>query len=294
MFFRPRLAVVYVEYNRDKYAGVFQKLKGYLRNLDRRRTTYVVVNNKEEGNGWKLLDDGTYYIQGDNVEREFSGWQKGVEFLSERKIPFDVVLFVNEALEVVQPTYLSDSNVGWLVLKTHLIKAAFGYIDTLWEKTTIHGKSTRLWINTNCFFLPASLLHKLGSLVSVDRCSINDYLPEEFPNNGEMFAKQSPINSVYKDHLITWFTEDWHGRLVLDRETWPIFRAKTKAILNEALLSVRIREQGHWILPYSVPSFIFLKTRGLFRRVKKLTFGDRGKLLEHPTLQRPKHHDGVS
>lgn len=294
MFFKPRLAVIYVEYNPEKYAGVFETLKGYLRKVDRRRITYVVVNNKDEGSASKVLDDGTFYIQGDNLEREFSGWQRGIEFLRDRKIPFDVVLFANEALEVIQPSYLPTVNVSWLVLKTHLLKAAFGAIDTLWEKTAIQGKSTRIWINTNCFFLPSSLLKKLESIVSVNSRTIDIYVPETFPRNGGIFTEGSPLNSVYKDHLISWFTKEWHGKLALDEKNWPVFRAKTKAILNEALLSIRIRECGHLILPYSLPSFMSLKTRGLFRRLKKISFDGHAETLEQSSVRRKERHDGAS
>ncbi|MCL5035203.1 MAG: hypothetical protein M1395_08905, partial [Bacteroidetes bacterium] len=116
--FKSRLAVIYVEYSPDKYEGAFEKVKSYLGDSLRERTVYVIVNNRDEGNGSSIIDAGTYYIQGNNLEREFSGWQRGLQFLREKKIPFDVVLFVNEAFEAVQPSYLGNYNAGWIALKT--------------------------------------------------------------------------------------------------------------------------------------------------------------------------------
>ena len=294
MFFKPRLAVIYVEYSPDKYKGAFAKVKSYLGDSLRGRTVYVIVNNRDEGNGSRIIDEGTYYIQGNNLEREFSGWQRGLEFLREQKIQFDVVLFVNEAFEAVQPSYLGSNNAGWITLKTYLLKSAFGAIDTLWEKTKIHGKSTRAWINTNCFFMPVSLLEKLGSLVSIDNGEMDTYIPKEFPGPLELFTDSSPVNPVYREHLISWLTEEWHGKFVLDERTWPIFRAKTKAILNEAVLSIRIRELGHFILPYSVPTFVFLKTRGLFRRIRKVIFGRTEESCREETLEGGERHKGIA
>ncbi len=294
MFFNPRLAVIYVEYNPDKYTGAFERVRKYLGSLKQGRVAYVVVNNKDEGDGSRRIDDSTFYVQGDNVEREFSGWQKGVEFLRKNNIPFEVILFVNEAFEAVIPSYLGTHSVRWIVLKTHLFSSAVGAIDTAWEKIKINGKSTRAWINTNCFFIPRSLSEKLGSVVSVDNGTIDKYLPKNFPGTGEIFRSDAPLNDVYRDRVVNWLTERWHSRLDLDEENWPIFRAKAKAIFNEALLSARIRELGYVILPYSVPVFAFLKTRGIYRKIKRTVAGRDHNTVETTSLEQITHHDQIS
>jgi len=56
--------------------------------------------------------------------------------------------------------------------------------------------------------------------------------------------------------------------MVLSESSWPLFRSKAKAIINEELLSIRIRESGHMILPYDIPLFLFTKVRGVFRKAK--------------------------
>ncbi len=294
MFFKPRLAVVFVEYNPDRYAGAFDRLKSYIGSSSRGRVVFVVVNNRDEGADFKVVDDRTFYVQGNNTDREFSGWQKGVDFLLQRNIPFDVVLFVNEAFEAVQTSYLRSHSASWISLKARFCGSAFGAIDTLWEKTKIEGKSTRAWINTNCFFMPRSLLNKLRTIASLDDRSMDKYLPRDFPRTGELFHEDSPVNSVYREHLVSWLTEDWHGRLELDESTWPEFRAKTKAIFNEALLSIRIRELGRFILPYSLPRFISLKTGGLLRRFRKVLFGTPAHDIEKTELEGTERHGDIT
>ncbi|MFZ1082200.1 MAG: hypothetical protein WAO19_09775 [Candidatus Kryptoniota bacterium] len=277
---KPYLAVIYVEYDREKYSGAFERLKSYLCKLDQNRISYIRVNNMDEGNGMRNLDGNTIYLQGNNIDREFSGWQKGLSVLSANEVPFDVVLFVNDSFEVNGTSYLNNHNVGWLILKSYLFKAVFGLIATRWEKTLVHGKSTRVWLGTHCFFVPRTIVEKLGTMVSVDEHSFEDYLPKTFPGMGEIFKQTAPINQATKKRIISWLTQGWHSKLVLGEATWPLFRAKAKAILNEELVSVRIREMGYLILPYDIPLFVFAKLRGAFRRAikivlhKRLAIGD--------------------
>lgn len=294
MSFNPLLAVIYVEYNPEKYIGSFERLRTYLAGLKKKRVVYVVVNNRDEGDGSKAVDERTYYVQGDNVEREFSGWQKGLVFLRKQNIPYDVILFVNEAFEAVIPSFLGSHNVRWIILKAHILRSAIGFIDTAWERIRIVGKSTRVWINTNCFFIPRSLSDKLGTLVSVDSCNIDKYLPEEFPGTGDIFREDAPLNADYKERIVKWLTVRWHSKLVLDQRNWPMFREKAKAIFNEALLSIRIRELGYPILPYSVPAFLFLKTRGIYRKIRKTDLGGRRKSVRTTLFEQATHDDKIS
>ncbi|HEY9166334.1 MAG TPA: hypothetical protein VIS48_09255 [Candidatus Kryptonia bacterium] len=268
--FNPKVALIFVKYYDEKYPHAFERLKSYLINGKKRNITCLIVDNRNEGSSWRNLDENTFYLEGDNSDREFSGWQRGLNFLREQEIKYDVVLFVNEAFEAIGPSYLKDNNINWLIRKTYFLNAAIGFVDTRWERTRLHNKGTRIWVNTNCFFIPTSLLNKLQSLVMVDEKMLDDYLPLQFPGLDSPFAKTAPMNDVYKRNIITWLTEEWHGRIELSEQTWPLFRSKVKAMLNEVMLSVRIRELGHMILPYSIPRFAFKKIRGVFRKMRKI------------------------
>jgi hypothetical protein len=281
---KPRLAVIFLQYDTQKYPGAFEHLKSYLSKFDPKRVFFVLVNNRDEGNGSRNLDDGTVYLQGDNTDWEFSGWQKGVEFMRTTNTEHDVVLFVDDAFEACEPSYLLNHNLHWLVLKCYTIKVVFGAITTLWDKTMLNTRSARIWIKTNCFFMPGSVLGRLGTLVSVDETLLDNYVTKQFVADNGPFKHDAPMNGAYRKHIVIWLTERWHSKFALSESTWPFFRAKVKAILNEALLSIRIRELGFMILPYDIPLFVFIKIRGAFRRAKKIVLHEKEQVVGHSVL----------
>ena len=265
----PYLVVIFLQYDRQKYPDSFEHFRSYMRGIDPSRVSYILVNNNDEGVGTRKLDANTTYLQGDNSDWEFSGWQRGVEFLRQNHIKHDVALLLNDSFEVNGPGYLSNHNIDWLVLKTHIFKCVFGLLATRWTKAQIQDKPLRKWLGTDCFFVPGILLDKLGTLVSVDQASIAEYLPETFPGTDEVFLRTAPINAAYRESIVKWLTQEWHSKFVLDQSTWSFFLAKVKAILNEALLYVRIRELGYLVLPYDIPLFISAKIRGLVRKFRE-------------------------
>jgi len=275
LFPKLKMVVIYVEYDLEKYPSSFEHLKSYLSKVGGERIRYIRVNNKDTGTGSRNLGDNTIYLQGSNVDREFSGWQRGIEFVRSSNVKFDVVLFVNEAFEATGASYLKNSNINWMILKSHVLGAVIGFIDTRWEKIRLNNRGVRIWINTNCFFVPHSLLTKMSTIITVDNSCMSKYLPEQFPSDGELFELTAPINNAYKNHMVEWITEEWHNKIDLNDRTWPIFRSKVKAMLNEASLSIRIRELGYIILPYSIPMFVYRKIRGAFRKAKKAVLQER-------------------
>lgn len=46
--FKPKLAVIFLQYDTDKYRGAFERLRKYLSRLDMKRVTYLLVNNKDK------------------------------------------------------------------------------------------------------------------------------------------------------------------------------------------------------------------------------------------------------
>jgi len=267
--FKQRLVAIFLQYDKEKYRDAYQRFRSYLSKLDQNRVTYILIDNKDEGNGSWFLDDGTIYLQGDNTDREFSGWQRGVDYLRNHDIACNVVLFANEAFEAIEVCYLKNHRPGWLINKAHTLKMVFGLVATRWEKTLVHGKSTRVWLGTHCFFVPREVVERLVTVISVDERTFEDYLPKDFPGKGEVFKQTAPINQASRIRIIRWLTEEWHSKMAITDSTWPYFRAKAKAILNEELLSIRIRELGYWILPHDIPLFVFLKVRGGFRKARK-------------------------
>ncbi len=266
---RPRrLVVVFVQYDTQKYPDAFKRMRLYLRKYKVDMLTYVVVDNKSNSPGWYRGDGRTFFLPGDNTDREFSAWRKGVEFVKAQGVVFDVILFANDAFEAGSRSYLRNHDARWLTVKSHMLNAVVGTISTNYKDTRLLGMSARHWIKTNCFFVPKSVMDQIGDLVSIDESALGDYLPEAYPESGELFKSHAPINDVYKDYLVDWLTNRWHSKMKIHDGTWVAFRGKVKSIFNEALFSARVREKGHMILPYSVPGFFVGRIRAFLGRKK--------------------------
>ena len=65
------------------------------------------------------------------------------------------------------------------------------------------------------------------------------------------FRADAPISDAYRRAILGWLTGDgtgqgveWHSRFRLVESTLPLFESKTMAIMNEQLLTNRLRAQG--------------------------------------------------
>ena len=244
------LAVIYIEHSPEKFPNAFQILQSYLEKIKFWRITYFKVNNKDTGDSYRKINDKTYYLQGDNSEREFSGWQKGIDFLETMNLNFNVILFVNEAFENPGTSFLIDYASFITVFKSYILNAAIGRIDSHGKETEVLGYFTKSWICSNCFFISGKLLKSLKTFVTINNENMNDFFEKEFIDSNSTFKETAPINKEYKEHIIQWLTIDWYGHFSIDPDHWNLFREKTKAILNEALLSARLRELNAPVLSY--------------------------------------------
>jgi hypothetical protein len=104
----------------------------------------------------------------------------------------------------------------------------------------------RSWLRSSFVFLPPVELRLLGSLVSIDdpRSLFSGH--PECP-----FRSDAPLSENYRQYIIGWLTGrgtghgvEWHSRFELTRETLSLFEAKATAILNEQMMSSRLRAQG--------------------------------------------------
>jgi hypothetical protein len=124
--------------------------------------------------------------------------------------------------------------------------AAVGHIDRYDAPVTIDGRSLRSWLRSSFILLPPTELRLLGSLVSVDD-------PRPFFSGDPLapFRTEAPLSTRYRDYILGWLTGsgtgqdvEWHSRFELTPATLSLFEAKAMAILNEQVLSSRLRAQG--------------------------------------------------
>ena len=244
------LAVIFVEYDRQKYGGsdtVFKTLQDYLGKIQGCRTTYLRVDNKDETGQIKKVSKNIYTVGGDNTFREFSGWQKGVKVINSLWSSFDVVLFVNDMFLKPGESFLKDYANTSLLERCLNENTVIGRIDSTGQQYTVYDYDVSQWVCTNCFLAPMQAIAQLKDIVTIKE-NLEDFLPETFPgpqqNPISFFKENAPINDIYKSWLIEWLTERWHSKFEINAQTWDLFRTKVRNILNESMLTARLGEIG--------------------------------------------------
>src|ERR1022692_3531464 len=79
-------------YQREKPIRALQKIAARLPG----RKTIVYIDNSVPSQVLEQLGENEFVLGGDNTYLEFSGWQKGLEFVRERGLTGDVCLFAND------------------------------------------------------------------------------------------------------------------------------------------------------------------------------------------------------
>jgi hypothetical protein len=262
-----KLAVLYVEYYPERFPKAFEKLQSYLKKIDYTEITYFRINNRDKIGSDVQKQKDIYYVKGNNREREFSGWQRGLDFIMKSNYRYDIVLFVNEAFEASGPSYLIDHAGIKILLKSFYLNSVIGRIDTHFKETTLLGYNIRSWICTNCFFVPFRAIEKIQNIISIDTIGLNQFMDEKFPVSGDFLKEDSPMNKIFKVFIVDWLTNSWHSKFVPDEKSWELFRQKTKAIFNEVLLTARFRE-----MKISVVSYYLGFSEIVFGKYKFLNF----------------------
>ncbi len=241
------LAVLFVRHDTRNYPGAFDAIKAQADRIGWCRKTYCIVDNKNEGDYVEEIADGVFVTGGNDASREFSGWQRGVERRRERGVSPAVFLFLTDAVLRPGPSFLPAYGTRSL-LKALLLRSAVGRIDTHGFKGTLLGREVTDWLCTGCFFMPRRLVERLGGLVTVDEKTMDLFMAREF--TGEVFRKDAPISGNYREFIVDWLTRRRRPPLAVCGAGWNEFRGKVRAMFNEALLSVRIRDAGYRLRGY--------------------------------------------
>lgn len=241
------LAVLFLQYDTLKYPGVFDAMKAMVDRIRLCRPTYYLIDNRDEGGGVRRIAEGVYSVGGDNSSWEFSAWQRGVERLKEAGHEPAVYLFITDAFLGPGPSFLADCGTRAL-LKSFLLASAVGRIDAFGPGGVLLGHEVPDWLCTGCFFLPRRIVEALGGMVTVGEDAMDAFMPREF--TGEVFRKDAPMSDRYKEFIIDWMTRRRRHTYTICAATWREFRGKVRAILNEAMLTVRIREAGYRVRRY--------------------------------------------
>ena len=205
----------------------------------------LIIDNALEPNSGSPAGCGATVIGGDNAAWEFSAWDCGLRHLGARLEEFDYVHLVSSAFLQLYVRYIDRFDADMLGL-LHGRAAAIGHIDYYDEPVGLLGRTLQSWLRSSFLFLPPAELRLLGRL---------NGLPDKVclfsGNPAAPFRPDAPISEGYRQKILGWLTGQgtgqgtkWHSRFDLSAETLPFFEAKTMAILNEQLLTSRLRGQG--------------------------------------------------
>jgi hypothetical protein len=205
----------------------------------------VIIDNTLPSEHHESLGHGRELIGSPGTSWEFSAWQRGLEHIEPRLARYDFVNLATSAFRALYTRYLDRFDAGLLDLVRGR-NAAIGHIDYYNAPVSALGRTLRSWLRSSFVLLPPAELQLLKSPISVEEPRALFSGDAEAP-----FRADAPISAAYRQFIVDWLTGpgtgqgvEWHSRFALTTDRLALFEAKTVAILNEQLLSARLRAQG--------------------------------------------------
>jgi hypothetical protein len=238
-----KLLVLYVEFDSNKYPHSFKILSDALHNKGIDFDCVVIDNKREDLN--ELKGKNVSIISGDNSNWEFSGWEKGWNLSKHNH--YDLTLIINDSFlnydaENIDK-YLTQDLLS--VLKKHDL--VFGKIDGLNlsnKNLSLDNVKFNNWICSNAIILPNKILQKIN-IDNSSEINIDSLIHDG--NELNSFLNSPRISNDLKNHIINWLTKGWHSKFKIESNI-KLFKKKTQCIINELLLTSKIKNVGAKIL----------------------------------------------
>ena len=195
--------------------------------------------------GHESREPGWRVIGASNAAWEFSAWDAAIAQLGDAIEEHDAVALVTSAFQALDPAHLGALGPAALSLASGG-GAAIGHLDHFNEPVWVEGHALQAWLRSSFVLVAPQLLQRLGSLVSFgDRAAF-------FSGDATApWKADAPISDAYRRFVTGWLTGTgtgqgvaWHSRAPLTAATLPRFEAKALAILNEQMLTQRLRLHG--------------------------------------------------
>ncbi len=248
---RTPVYIVYLQYGDKHQREGVERLRSLAhRFFPAREIELLVVDNALTGGFEHSLGPNLTLISGENSSREFSGYDRGVEWL-ERAGKTDP----NASYLLANDTYLSSYGSDYIdlfsaenVSEAESMGGILGYTDGYPKPITLYGYPLKSWVRTSLMFLPGRVLSRLRPFALPAPRS------EVLSGHLSFFVEPSPLSENYREYLKTWlfdspvegseFREAWHSKKPLDERTLAAHTHKAWAILCEHFLSARAIQAG--------------------------------------------------
>ncbi len=246
------LGVLYLYYpDTDKYQK--EKPMAALKKIIARlscQAHIIYINNAASKDYVQQISDHEYEISGDNSSFEFSGWQKGLDFIKDKGLCCDAFLFANDM-------FLHDSLVDRWRINDDALKGAIKYKAMVGKKAhlpvegDIAGNEIMPYIRTHLFFVSATLMAALGNIISVDRFLKDRLFIPSYEASVPLFRPEAPLSSDLKDFIFHHVTSNWNRKKPYTRPHFDLLKGKAVSILNACLLSIRAKQLGYPLISLS-------------------------------------------
>jgi len=241
-----KLLVLFLKYGEDKYPGSFNTLFYYLEQIKCEKI-YIIIDNKCTLPKI-IISENINYINGDNSEWEFSGWDKGLSYAKNAGFQYDLVLVVNDSFMVYGSSFIQLLKLFHLEYIACSSKSIVGQVDSRGYPMSVFGYNVYSWIRTSAFLIHPDIIRKLGQFTSINSTQLNVVFPLKYEPS--IFLNSAPMNESYKKMLVDWLTVDSHSKFDISDKTWIYFKSKVLAIINESLLTARISSYGYTIVSF--------------------------------------------
>ncbi|WP_143684459.1 hypothetical protein [Variovorax sp. KK3] len=227
------------------------------------RASLVIVDNAPNDTSAELRRtafDQAFVVNGDNSNREFSGWDSGVQALLARGETPDVWLFTNDTISLnhawSEPRLVRfGAEVRKLAL--HTAPWMFGEINDFPRSTMTPIGPLLEWVSTYCFAMNEALRSRLGTL-SPGNELLDSLVHDRYETGRGVFRDK--VDAAYVDFVSAWLINDgddgqdkkrrfkwdheWHKASALGVDNFDDLRMKARCCLSESMLSVRARQLG--------------------------------------------------
>ena len=239
------ILTIFQRYGTERYPGAAAALDAlFAEQLPGVRRSVVVVDSALPPS--HVERDGARTVIGSsNDDWEFSSFDAAIAHVGDALWDADIVNLATSAFQQLYADYLRLFTAD-LLEELCGESVCLGHVDFYNEPITVLGRESQHWVRTSCLFLPPAELAVLGSLRSVrDRAQWFSDDPQA------PFRHDAPLCDTFRRLITSWLTGAdigqgvrWHSQLSLDQAGLEAFRQKATAVLNEHLLSLRLRDAG--------------------------------------------------
>lgn len=238
----PRTLIVFLTYG-DAYKGSLGDFLRICRRIRLPKRLLIVRNDADAGLSVQI-DDWIFELGGDNSVFEFSGWQKALESQAAREFDPDVYLIANDAFRArgFSTVPAIDDEILGTVSRQRLFG---GHRRRFSFHASCRGMDLSPYVSASFFVASKEVLQDIGELVTERSCE--KFVKQPFEQ--DLFTDDEMWSARLKKYVTVGLTRNYHepGKR-LRPEHHDFFQRKILCIVNELLLSARVRSKGYRIV----------------------------------------------